>query len=343
MILISDQVNYTTFTSMSSYSTNEDNSVIQSSTAVLIIIFVLGFLFNIVSLIAIINSRMFHSINILIMNLALADLVYISGIPLFVINTFTQSWPFELVGCRIFFLTDMVGMLVGVYTVTALSVERYVEVIDKKKRLESYSNKFKLLIILVYLIILWIVAIMFSLPMVLSTKIEIAPDYTYTCDTKWSEKELNMFFIVKFVISFIIPFTIITFSSTKLLIFLKKWKKSNPAAEPTSQRASVNEKSLLDRSRIKKPANKTRKNQMREKAIKIVLSIVLLFFLQWTPLWLTELYKAMSTNLIDNIQLISSIITLVSYSNSVSNPLLYLFLTVNFRKHLADFLKTCKK
>ena len=96
------------------------------------------------------------------------------------------------------------------------------------------------------------------------------------------------------------------------------------------QESSQNQqKNQMVRIRLNK---KAKRSKIREKAIKIVLSIVLLFFIQWAPLWLFELYKAMTTNdYIENIHLINTIITMISYSNSISNPLLYIILTHKFR------------
>jgi len=100
-------------------------SYVTALTCILGLIFVFGLPFNFLSIIAILKSKKLEPINILIFNLTLADIVYISGIPMYIDNVFKQSWPFKLIGCRIFFMSDFVGMIVGVYSVVALSVERY--------------------------------------------------------------------------------------------------------------------------------------------------------------------------------------------------------------------------
>ena len=101
-------------------------SYVTALTCVLALIVIFGLVFNFISIIAILKFKKLEPINILIFNLTLADIVYISGIPMYIDNVFKQSWPFELIGCRIFFMTDFVGMIVGVYSVVALSVERFV-------------------------------------------------------------------------------------------------------------------------------------------------------------------------------------------------------------------------
>ncbi len=145
-------------------------------------------------------------------------------------------------------------------------------------------------------------------------------------------------------------------SSIKLLIFLKNWKKTIFRLDKTT---NYNSFSALNSEAIRLENNKTESNEgkdkskrkenlktrnqkskgVRMKAIKIVLSIVLLFFVQWTPLWIFELYKSVKNGYIENIHLINSIISLVSYSNSISNPLLYIMITVSFQNFLSEIYK----
>ena len=128
--------------------------ITNSLSMLLILIFLVGILLNLVSIIFILKVKKLRAINLLILNLALADLVYISGIPFYVVHELSQSWPFQIIGCQLFFLTDFIGMFTGVYTVVALSVERFFEVVDKKKRLETFSCEFKRGLISFYLLLL---------------------------------------------------------------------------------------------------------------------------------------------------------------------------------------------
>jgi hypothetical protein len=331
--------------------------------AVLLIIFVLGIIFNLVSLLSIIfGKKPIQPIKLLILNLALADFIYILGIPLFLSNIVFKSWPLHLIGCQMFYLTDFIGMIVGVYTVTALSVERFFEVADEKRRIDSFSNKFKILMITIYLVLVWIFAILFSMPMVFSIRLESLSNSTVICTSNWTEEQINIFFAIKFLFMFIIPYSLITVSSVKLLLFLNKWKKKNllrnlkqMTAMKTLMKYTTNAKlpnnnnnqnqnnEIGNLNEIKKlnDSNNTNKkyglnnenennnklkkkvtqflhptiayaptkreseqkieitmrinsfnsgaskqNRIRRKASRIVLLIILLFFIQWIPLWI---------------------------------------------------------
>ncbi len=359
--------NITTTINKSNSTELQDDSVsiltyIFTISAVLLIIFVLGIIFNLVSLLSIIfGKKPIQPIKLLILNLALADFIYILGIPLFLSNIVFKSWPLHLIGCQMFYLTDFIGMIVGVYTITALSVERFFEVADEKRRIDSFSNKFKILMITIYLIMVWIFAILFSMPMVFSIRLENLSNSTVICTSNWTEEQINIFFAIKFLFMFIIPYSLITVSSVKLLLFLNKWKKKNllrnlkqMTAMKTLMKYTTNAKSqpnnnqnqnqsneignLNEIKKLNDPNNNSNKyglnnennnklkkkvtqflhptiayvptkreseqkieitmrinsfnsgaskqNRIRRKASRIVLLIILLFFIQWIPLWI---------------------------------------------------------
>jgi len=66
------------------------------------------------------------------------------------------------------------------------------EIADSKKRLEKLSEKFKIACALLYLAIVWIFAILFSLPMVLSFKEGVSLDDSFVCDTSWNNTQVNI-------------------------------------------------------------------------------------------------------------------------------------------------------
>lgn len=87
---------------------------IKSLLVALFLIFTLGVLLNIISIITI-SSKLSKSqpIYLLILNLSIADLIYSLSIPLFAGNFQKKSWPFGLIGCQFYLITDLVSMIVG--------------------------------------------------------------------------------------------------------------------------------------------------------------------------------------------------------------------------------------
>ena len=388
-------------------------------------VFILGIVFNLVSIFSIVLTKAFTLINILIINLAIADITYALGIPMFLMHTFSENWSYGLLGCRIFFFFDYIGMTVGVFTITALSVERFFQIVYKK-RFEMYSKKFKMLIVCVFLFILWIVAILFPLPMILSVQLVIENETT-ACRSTWNDQNLKVFFIVQFIFTFLFPFITITISSTRLLMFFRKWRKNSikrrikfadktigkvreqgkkygtvnagsgilkadnltintsnnlssiskietvsnienmgnsPIIQPkivsTNKRVEIRQKKsslvmlfssimnilqLCKISRTKKtpyPKNRRFKRSIRKKASRLVMIIILTFFIQWVPLWILNFFKEFFDGDKTAVYLANILITVFSYTNTVANPVIYMLVTYNFKVNIKKFLKIGK-
>jgi hypothetical protein len=105
-----------------------------------------------------------------------------------------------------------------------MSVERYIVVTDKKKRLEKLSNKFKLLIVYIYLAFIWLMAIVSIQSFVHSIRIFEPVEGILVCDTFWTENKLNLFYAFKFIINFILPFSVILISSIQLIFCLRTFQ-----------------------------------------------------------------------------------------------------------------------
>ena len=228
----------------------------------------------------------------------------------------------------------------------ALSVERFLEVADKKKRLTKLNKKTKLKIICIYMASVWLFAFIFSLPIVVSIELVQLVDNSYMCETNWTDVTMNSFFSIKFVFIFILPFAIILFTSVKLLVFIAKQKNVQSCKKNTrlmAEEIALNSKrkvleiksssntynnvnlSTLNHLNISKSSENLRKNSnineilntrktktrdsrkiktrdlrkkrrfkshskaIKMKAIKIVLSIVFLFIIQWFESFLSDI------------------------------------------------------
>jgi hypothetical protein len=238
---------------------------------ILALLFVFGISLNAISVKVILHSKKIEIISILILNLACADIIYLASIPFFTMNAFADSWPFGLIGCRVFYLLDYVGMTVGVYSVAALSFERLLVVTDNKKSLDKLSDKFKKFIVLIYLTLIWSIGILFSLPLLFHIEFgkEIDDD-KYSCGLYIDDSKYFILLSIRFVLIFLLPFTIILISSIKLILYVKK---NNSVLK--SKRTLISER--------KKTTIRAKNKRIKQKAIKIVLSIVLMFLIQWLP------------------------------------------------------------
>lgn len=84
------------------------------TTVILYIEMVFCFILNLTSLSCIIYTKAFTSINMLVINLAIADILYACGIP-FYVRQFSESVYVtqSVLGCRISFTLDVTSMIVS--------------------------------------------------------------------------------------------------------------------------------------------------------------------------------------------------------------------------------------
>ena len=166
-------------------------------------------------------------------------------------------------------------MTVGVYSIAALSFERFLVVTDNKNSLEKLSDDFKKTIVFIYISIIWLIGVLISLPLLNHIKLSKAKNHTYSCELDINENKHNIIIILRFILIFLIPFTIILISSIKLIVFLRK--------KTTASMILKEKTSITSRKKSLIVVSSNKYNQIQRKAIKIVLSIVLMFLIQWLP------------------------------------------------------------
>ena len=183
---------------------------------------------------------------------------------------------------------------------------------------------------------IWLFGFVFSVPGLLSIKLDESVDGSHACGSNWNEHESNIFLLIKFIFIYIIPILIILFSSTKLLIFLRDSKKLVYLGQKF--KASHQESKNPNHSQNKVKLFRNKKNNVQKRAVKMVLSIVVLFITQWTPIWMFEMFSSKHTHYL---QIINVMTTVLSHSISISNPLIYIILSHKFL--IFDYLRKCFK
>ncbi|CAF1062472.1 unnamed protein product [Rotaria sordida] len=279
------------------------------------IIFVASVILNCVSIISIVGARAITPINLLIINLAVSDIVYSLTIPIFAVHIVIPWWPFGRVGCQLAIAIDIIAMIVGVYTITALSVERYMDVRERSRR---YNDQVKIIFVLSFIILLWLFAILFPLPMSSSlfvhnrTRAALVSGVS-ECKSRWTPGELSRYVQLKFACAFLLPSLITCTFSFRLILFLHRWSIR-------SRRLSLSQNSL---------------NNYKRRATTLVLLIIISFFVLWSPLWILQLYDTFNKRgPTPYIQILNFLTLVFVYANGLLNPLLYLILTQNFRDYI---------
>ncbi|XP_059608148.1 neuropeptide CCHamide-2 receptor [Phlebotomus argentipes] len=133
------------------------------------IIFVVGVLGNGTLVVVFVRHRAMRNIpNTYIFSLALADLlVILICVPLTSIIYTMDSWPWGETLCRVSEFAKDISIGVSVFTLTALSGERYCAIVNPLRKLQTKP------LTVFTAVMIWIIAILFALPVVIrSTVVE---------------------------------------------------------------------------------------------------------------------------------------------------------------------------
>ncbi|KAM4691705.1 urotensin-2 receptor-like [Rhinophrynus dorsalis] len=275
--------------------------------AILLIMCVVGVAGNVYTLVVMCQSmRSSASMYIYIINLALADLLYLLTIPFIVGTYFIQEWYFGDIGCRILFSLDFLTMHASIFTLTIMSTERYFAVLkplDTVKRSKSYRKCIA--------VIVWLVSLLITLPMLIMIKL-VHKDNKSICLPMWSRTSYKIYLTVLFCTSIAGPGLIIGYLYIRLA--RTYW---------VSQTASF----------------KQTKRLPNQKVLYLIFTIVLVFWACFLPFWiwqlLTQYYESIpiSSKAARNINYLTTCLT---YSNSCINPFLYTLLTKNYKEYLRN-------
>lgn len=161
---------------------------------------------NIYTLVVMCHSmRSAASMYIYIINLALADLLYLLTIPFVVCTYFLKGWYFGDAGCRILISMDFLTMHASIFTLTIMSTERYFAVLkplDTVKRSKSYRKAIAVLV--------WVASLVLTLPMILSIQM-MKVGSKAMCQPTISQLSYKVYITFLFCTSIVAPGMIIGF------------------------------------------------------------------------------------------------------------------------------------
>lgn len=168
-------------------------------------------------------------------------------------------------------------------------------------------------------ILAWATSALIMLPIMLYANIAKKPNGGYTCNVLWPDSNVHTpgfsFTIYSLVLGFIIP---LCFIMTFYCLVIRKL-----------------------RSMAKKTNKSKGKRRSHRKVTKLVLTVITVYMLCWLPYWLSQVSLMTSTGSMCSSKLEVTIFLLVGclgYINSAINPILYAYLSDNFKK---SFLKAC--
>ncbi|XP_004687190.1 PREDICTED: somatostatin receptor type 4 [Condylura cristata] len=245
-------------------------------------------------------AKMKTATNIYLLNLAIADELFMLSVPFVASSAALRHWPFGSVLCRAVLGVDGLNMFTSVFCLTVLSVDRYVAVVHPL-RAATYRRPSVAKLINVGV---WLASLLVTLPIAIFADTRPARGgQAVVCNLHWPHPAWSAVFVVyTFLLGFLLP--VLAIGLCYLLIVGK-------------MRAVALRAGWQQRRRSEK------------KITRLVLMVVAVFVLCWMPFYVVQLLNLFVTSLDATVNHVSLIL---SYANSCANPILYGFLSDNFRR-----------
>ncbi|KAM8837971.1 urotensin-2 receptor isoform 1-T2 [Spinachia spinachia] len=294
-----------------------DHELVITSTfgTLLSVVYIVGVSGNVYTLVVMCHSiRFATSMYISIINLALADLLYLSTIPFVVSTYFLKDWYFGDVGCRILLGLDLLTMHASIFTLTVMCTERYLAVtkpLDTVRRSKSYRKALAWGV--------WLLSLVLAVPMMVmvSQTTKGTPDggVKRICASTWAPLVYKVYLTVLFGTSIMAPGLVVGYLYVKLArTYLESQRNSE--------------------------ISRGSKRSPKQKVLIMIFTIVLVFWACFLPFWiwqLLSLYRTQPLKLASQTHTcINYLVSSLTYSNSCINPFLYTLLTKNYREYLKN-------
>lgn len=246
--------------------------------------------------------------NIFILNLAISDLIFTTGLPFWAIYHI-WGWLFSEVVCQIVTFIFFTGFYSSILFLTIMTIYRYLTVVHPLSDLSTLRLSTGGFVS----VLIWIISIGAAVPSLLNSsliKIHHKDEDSLGCEYKsilWKNiaiSQQNIFFLVAFVV--------MAFCYIQIL------------------------------GKITKSRSHT-----KNRAVKLVFCIVAVFFIGWVPYNVVIFLRILADKLIEpfdtceaSIQLdyIFYVCRLIAFSHCCLNPVFYAFVGVKFRRHLKSML-----
>ncbi|XP_041962945.1 opioid receptor, delta 1b [Alosa alosa] len=282
-------------------------------TALYSVICVVGLLGNILVMFGVVRyTKMKTATNIYIFNLALADTLATSTLPFQSAKYLMNTWPFGELLCKLVIAIDYYNMFTSIFTLTMMSVDRYIAVCHPVKALDFRTpTKAKIINVCV-----WILSSAVGVPiMIMAVTVPVSDKGITICTLRFPQPDWYWDTVTKicvFIFAFVVPVLVITVCYGLMILRLKSVRLLSGSKE---------------------------KDRNMRRITRMVLVVVAAFIVCWTPIHIFIIIKTLVEVDTSNLLVVASwhLCIALGYTNSSLNPVLYAFLDENFKRCFRDF------
>ncbi|XP_068596644.1 galanin receptor type 1b [Brachionichthys hirsutus] len=259
------------------------------------------------------RRRLGSPTNIFVLNLSVADLLFLTFcVPFHATIYSLPEWVFGDFLCKFGHYFSSVSMLVSIFTLAAMSVDRYFAVVrsGRSPSVRNHRNT------LAGVCVIWLLSLACSVPVAqhqVITSHATAPNGTF-CWEQWSGASRRVYKVAVLLLGFLVPLLLISCCYTKVLVHLHQKMKNMSKRSERSKR----------------------------KTAQTVLLLVTAFTICWTPHHIIAMWAEFGTFPLNDASFVFRIMShCLSYGNSCINPVLYSFLSENFRRASRQVFTCC--
>lgn len=288
-----------------------------------VIIFLFSFLGNsiVIHLVRTRTSIRKNPFNWLMVNTATADLLEVTSslalnLPYFLVG---ERWIPGIAGtilCKIIPYFLAVSICVSIWTITVIAADRYMAFACLRRKPLSVRSAVR------SIIAVWLCAGLISSGQLYKFKTELNEDGAPECFGSWNEDWEKAEMIVRVVITYAIPLTIMAVLYS--LIAFTLWRQK-PPGEDANQQAQ---------------ARQARKRRAAIKKMTIVVAVMAVF---WLPVHFIHISSAFSHDAYDSIPILLKWLCFsLAYANTAVNPFLFIVFSENLRVETKGILRNIR-
>ncbi|XP_059423622.1 C-X-C chemokine receptor type 3-like [Carassius carassius] len=276
---------------------------------------VVGLVGNGLVLVVLWKKRQYLNVtDIFILHLSLADILLLLTLPFWAVEA-AYEWIFGSVLCKLTGALFKINFYCGIFMLCCISVDRYLSIVHA---VQMYSRR-KPIVTHCCCLMVWLFCLLLSIPdwiFLKDYKDSRRQDKTQ-CVPDYSDSWHLATRLLKHILGFILPALIMMFCYSCILLRLRRGSQC----------------------------------KQKKGAIRVIVALVVAFFIHWTPYNITLMIDTIQTNeTIDpsnqtscgtftSLDVALTATTTLGYLHCCVNPVLYAFVGVKFRQHLLDMLR----
>ncbi|XP_061597533.1 delta-type opioid receptor-like [Cololabis saira] len=261
-------------------------------------------------------TKMKTATNIYIFNLALADALATSTLPFQSAKYLLNTWPFGPLLCKLVLAIDYYNMFTSIFTLTMMSVDRYVAVCHPVRALGFRTPaKAKMINILI-----WVLSSVIGVPIMVMAVTKVADSGKTSCMLDFPAPDWYWDTVTKicvFIFAFVVPVLVITVCYGLMILRLRSVRLLSGSKE---------------------------KDRNMRRITRMVLVVVAAFIVCWTPIHIFIMVRTLVQVDTRHPAVVAAwhLCIALGYTNSSLNPVLYAFLDENFKRCFRDFCLGCR-